>query len=132
MKQKKSTFNDIVRVMARLRSLKGCPWDRVQTHKSLLKYLKEETKEMAVAIKKKDMENLEEELGDVLLQVLFHSQIAKEKGDFDIYDVITTLKQKLVNRHPHVFSKNGQKNIRTPNDVRQQWKELKKKGQTSS
>jgi len=109
--------------MARLRGPKGCPWDRVQTHKTLLKYLFEESKEVKKAIQKKDMDNLHEELGDILLQVLFHSQIAKEKGYFDITDVMDTLKKKLVNRHPHVFGK--KRGILSAEDVRRNWKELK-------
>src|ERR1700692_3382337 len=89
--------------MSRLRSPKGCPWDREQTHETLVKYLFEEAREFKQAVRKKDYANMEEELGDVLLQVLFHSQIAKEKGRFSIDDVVKTLIRKLTLRHPHVF-----------------------------
>jgi tetrapyrrole methylase family protein / MazG family protein len=97
------SFNHLVRVMARLRSPKGCPWDRKQSHQSLLKYLFEEAHEFKQSVRKKDYANMEEELGDILLQVLFHAQVAKEKGRFTIQDVIKTLSRKLTLRHPHVF-----------------------------
>ncbi len=98
-----NSFDQLIRVMARLRSPKGCPWDRKQTHQTLLKYLFEEAHEFKQAVRKKDLVNMEEELGDILLQVLFHSQLAKEKGRFSIDDVIKTLIRKLTLRHPHVF-----------------------------
>lgn len=121
---KKNAFKDLVAVMDKLRSPGGCPWDREQTHKSLIKYLREETKELEQAIRKGDMANLEEELGDVLLQILFHSRIASEKKIFDIYDVIETLKMKLTLRHPHVFGDNkGEK--WTAQDVVDRWDEIK-------
>src|SRR5690349_2199076 len=97
------SFSQLAKVMAKLRSQKGCPWDRKQTHESLLKYLDEEAKEVKQSIRKKDWDNLEEELGDVLLQVLFHAQIAKEAGRFTIEDVVRGLSRKLTLRHPHVF-----------------------------
>ena len=120
----KASFADLVAVMARLRSPTGCPWDRVQTHETLLKYLKEEAEEVRKAVAKKDWENLEEELGDVLLQVLFHSQLASERGEFNIHDVLTTLRDKLVRRHPHVFGK-GPKEALTAEDVKRRWKAMK-------
>src|SRR4051812_12652853 len=104
MKTKKTSFDDLIRIMARLRGPGGCPWDRKQTHESLLKYLKEESLETAQAVRKKDWLNLEEELGDILLQVLFHAQLAAEKKRFTVHDVLDTLKSKLVGRHPHVFA----------------------------
>lgn len=110
--------------MARLRAPGGCPWDREQTHKSLLKYLKEESAEVVEAVTKNDIENLEEELGDVLLQILFHSQIAAESKRFTIHDVVDTLAKKLVRRHPHVFGK-GKKETLTADDVRRRWKAIK-------
>ena len=110
--------------MRRLHGPKGCPWDRKQTHRSLLPYLFEEAKEVKQAVRKKDWVNLEEELGDVLLQVIFHSQIAEESGRFDINDVINVITKKLVRRHPHVFK--GKK-LNTPEEVVKQWKEIKKK-----
>lgn len=121
----KTTFRNLIQVMQKLRSPSGCPWDREQTHESLLKYLREESQEMVQAVRKKDWINLEEELGDVLLQVLFHSQLAAERGDFTIHDVLATLKSKLVGRHPHVFGR--RKNlILTAQDVKDQWGQLKK------
>jgi len=124
-KRKKATLSDLVRVMARLRAPGGCPWDRKQTHATLIKYLKEESLETIEAIKQNDMENLEEELGDVLLQILFHSQIASERGDFDMGDVLTTLKHKLVNRHPHVFDHRQKNKKLSAEDVIDRWKVLK-------
>src|SRR5665213_2274283 len=97
------SFNKLIKTMRKLRSPNGCPWDRKQTHKTLLKYLDEEAKEVKKAVHKRDWKNLEEELGDVLLQILFHSQIAQEKGRFNIEDVVKTLIRKLTLRHPHVF-----------------------------
>ncbi len=115
--------------MHKLRS--NCPWDREQTHASLLKYLKEESLEVEKAVKKKDWDNLKEELGDVLLQILFHSEIASEKGRFDVHDVIALLKHKLIRRHPHVFDKKNHKDIQTADDVRKRWKEIKAKEKAS-
>lgn len=112
--------------MARLRAPGGCPWDRKQTHSSLLRYLKEESQEVCSAVRKKDWMNLKEELGDVLLQILFHSEIAKERGDFDIYDVIGTLNSKLIRRHPHVFGR-GKKEKLTAAEVKRRWKIIKEK-----
>jgi len=109
--------------MAILRSPKGCPWDRRQNHKSLVKYLFEESREVKSAVEKKDWKNLEEELGDILLQVVFHAQVAKENGSFDIKDIISTLIQKLIRRHPHVF---GGKKLKTPEEVIRQWDKIKR------
>ena len=89
--------------MAELRSDHGCPWDRKQTHESMIKCLREESEEVIEAIEKQDDENLCEELGDVMLQVLMHSQIAAEENRFTIEDVVDMLAKKLVRRHPHVF-----------------------------
>ncbi len=125
--KKKTSFNDLVNIMAKLRAPDGCPWDRAQTHKSLLKYLKEETQEVVEAVEKKDFENLEEELGDILLQVLFHSNMARECGHFDINDVLATLKLKLVTRHPHVFAKKKGAKEMTPDEVKQQWNIIKER-----
>ncbi len=94
-------FDRLVKVMEELRE--KCPWDRKQTHESLKKYLLEETYEVIDAIDSGDSQRLKEELGDLLLQPLFHSQIAKERGEFDIYEVIKLLTDKLIERHPHVF-----------------------------
>lgn len=101
----KDSYNldDYIALVAYLRSEKGCPWDRVQTHDSIRKNLLEEAYEVCEAIDEKDTEHLKEELGDLLLQVLFHSQIEKENGGFDIDDVADAACRKLVHRHPHVF-----------------------------
>lgn len=99
------SFEKLVNIMKKLRSPEGCEWDRAQTHESLKPYIIEETYELLDAIEIGDNEKLKEELGDVLLQVVFHSQIASEKGSFDISDVVETLCEKLIRRHPHVFGK---------------------------
>jgi len=116
-------FGKLIDIMARLRSSEGCAWDKKQTHESLLKYLTSETKEVRAAVKKGDHENICEELGDVLLQVVFHAQIAKESKNFDIADVIDVLNKKLVRRHPHVFGKNKTKDVKK---IIAQWNEIKK------
>lgn len=117
-------MGDLIRAMHKLRAPGGCPWDREQTHSSLLKYLKEESREVARAVRRKDWENLKDELGDVLLQVLFHSELASEAGRFDIHDVFANLKAKLVRRHPHVFGR-GRKEKLTPAEVVQRWNIIK-------
>lgn len=91
--------------MARLRAKDGCPWDKAQTHSSLKKHLIEEAYEVCDAIDSKDPERLKDELGDFLFQVIFHAQIAKERGAFDIKDVIEASYEKMLRRHPHVFGK---------------------------
>ena len=96
-------FDKVVAIMARLRAPGGCPWDRKQTHESLKPYLIEETYEALDTIDRQDFPKLKEELGDVLLQVLFHSQIGTEAGTFTMDDVLQELGDKLVRRHPHVF-----------------------------
>ena len=96
-------FDKVVAIMARLRAPGGCPWDRTQTHESLKPYLIEETYEALDTIDRQDFPKLKEELGDVLLQVLFHSQIGTEAGTFTMDDVLQELGDKLVRRHPHVF-----------------------------
>jgi MazG family protein len=100
----------------------GCPWDRKQTHATLLKYLKEESGEVGRAVRKKDWGNLCEELGDVLLQVVFHSALAARDGRFTLSDVIRTINAKMVRRHPHVF---GGGKLSTPAQVLRQWKKIK-------
>lgn len=119
--------------MARLRSPRGCPWDRKQTHASLVRYLFEEARELKQSIRRKDYDNLEEELGDVLLQVIFHAQLAREKGRFNIDQVIRTLIRKLTLRHPHVFGYTrhhrralGSRPLKTSRQVLDSWDVLKK------
>ncbi len=114
---KRYNFEDLVRVMEELR--KKCPWDREQTHESLKKYLIEEAYEVIDAIDSKDDERLKEELGDLLLQPVFHAQIAKERGAFDINDVVDALVRKLIERHPHVFGD------AKPEDVLKNWERKK-------
>ena len=120
-------FDELTAVMTRLRAPGGCPWDREQTYASLAQYLLEESHETFDAIQEADetgdTKNLREELGDVLLQVVFHSTIAAERGDFTIDEVVSGVTQKLVLRHPHVF---GDKKLETADDVLQNWDELKK------
>ena len=96
-------YAELVEIVAALRSENGCKWDRAQTHETLKKCLTDETEEVLEAIDHRDDENLCEELGDVLLQVLMNAQIAKERGAFTIDDVIQGLSEKLIRRHPHVF-----------------------------
>jgi ATP diphosphatase len=98
-----SLFADSVAIMARLRGPDGCPWDREQSFDSIRKYTLEETYEVLDAIERRDWPNLTEELGDLLLQVLFYSQMAQDVGRFSIADVLDTLNRKLIRRHPHVF-----------------------------
>ena len=119
-----NTFADLVETFAILRGPNGCPWDKKQTHESLIKNLREESEELIAAIEKKDAENIKEELGDVLLQVLFHAQLAKEEGLFDIDDVIQGLYDKLHYRHPHVF---GDMKAGSPEEALAVWKEMKRK-----
>ena len=95
-------FERLVKTCARLRGRDGCMWDRQQNHSSLVPFLVEETGEVRQAIEKKDMENLKEELGDLLYQIIFHSQIAAENGEFDIDDVLKGIIDKLVRRHTHL------------------------------
>jgi len=119
-------FDELVAVMARLRAPGGCPWDREQTYASLAQYLLEEAYETFEAIQEADQTgdttNLEEELGDLLLQVIFHSTIGAEKGDFTIDDVAGGVTQKLVLRHPHVF---GDEKLERAQDVLDNWDTLK-------
>jgi len=97
------SFQDLTDIIAKLRSEEGCPWDREQTFESLKKCLADEAQEVYDAVDNQDMDNLCEELGDVLLQIMLNSQIAREKGAFTINDVIDGLCRKMIRRHPHVF-----------------------------
>lgn len=100
---KKYTYEDFLDIIAKLRAPDGCPWDRKQTHESLKECLVEESGEVIEAINNKDDANLCEELGDVLLQVVLHAQIAAEEGRFTMDDVVQGVSEKMVRRHPHVF-----------------------------
>lgn len=126
MEEKKYTLDDLVQVIRILRGENGCPWDRVQTHASICQDMLEEAYEAADAIDKGDMENLCEELGDVLMQVVFHAEIEAERGGFTIEDVIRGICEKMVYRHPHVFG-NGEVQADTAEQVLVNWEELKKK-----
>ena len=120
-------FHTLVNLMAALRAPDGCPWDRKQTHESLKPYLLEETYEVLEILDRQDRTKLPEELGDVLLQVLFHSQIASEAGSFTIEDVLEQLADKLIRRHPHVFG-NGAGDM-TPTNADQvvaRWEDIKR------
>ena len=103
MKKEKYTFEDLVELMGRLRGDNGCPWDKEQTHESLKRYMVEETYEALEAIDEGDDNGIKEELGDVLLQVVFHAQIAQEEGRFDSGDVVDGICRKIIERHTHVF-----------------------------
>lgn len=120
----------LLEVMARLRGADGCPWDREQTHASLVPYLVEEAYELVEAIEQGRDEALCEELGDVLLQVVFHARIAEERGTFSFSEVAAKIADKLVTRHPHVFG--GAEALETPEEVRRIWHEAKMKDRTSA
>ncbi len=115
-------FHALVEVMARLRGPQGCPWDREQTHQTLKPYLLEEAYEVLHALDEGDDRELCKELGDVLLQVVFHAQIAAEEGRFDIYAVIDALREKLIRRHPHVF---GNLQVQDAQEVTRNWEVIK-------
>jgi MazG family protein len=113
---------DVVRVMQRLRGPGGCPWDAEQTHQTLGRHLLEETHETLEAIDADDMERLKDELGDVLLQVIFHAEMARQDGEWDIDDVAEALARKLIRRHPHVF---GDTDVDSADDVLVNWEKIK-------
>jgi uncharacterized protein YabN with tetrapyrrole methylase and pyrophosphatase domain len=120
------TFAELVRLVAKLRGEEGCPWDRLQDHHSLCPYLLEETYETIAAIDASDSDALADELGDLLLQILLHSQIASEEGKFSIDVVIDRLAQKLVRRHPHVFGDAPKE----PDTIRRTWEIVKARERT--
>ena len=117
-----SHFNRLTDIMEQLRGPNGCPWDKEQTSETLKPYLIEEAYEVIDAIDSKDDANLAEELGDVLLQVVFHAQIASEENRFTIEDVAKSIADKLVRRHPHVF---GDAQAETPDEVIKNWEAIK-------
>jgi len=119
-----SPFQKLIKIMARLRSPQGCPWDREQTHDSLKPYLLEEAYEVLETLDPQDDQGMKEELGDLLLQIVFHSRIAEEDQRFTINDVIKGINDKLIRRHPHVF---GQVEIASAEEQRIHWEQLKKK-----
>ena len=119
----KYTYEQLVEIIAKLRSPEGCPWDRAQTHESMIQCLYDECEEVVEAIKNKDDDNLCEELGDVLLQVLLHAQIAAEEGRFTMADVVDELAKKMVRRHPHVFGNAPQ--AQSEEEGLARWQEIK-------
>lgn len=127
MSDKKYTFEDLKNVVKTLRSENGCPWDKVQTHESIKNDAVEEAYEVVQAIDDftatKNPDNLREELGDLLFQVVFHSQIAKENGEFTLGDVIDQITAKMIHRHPHVFRN---KTYQNSGEQKADWEALKK------
>ena len=123
IENEKHCISELVEIVKILRSPDGCEWDRAQDFLSMKKCLADETEEVLTAIDKKDYENLQEELGDVLLQVVMNSQIASEQGLFNFDDVVQTLCEKLIRRHPHVFG--DVKKPTTPEESLAIWKSVK-------
>ena len=123
-KKKTNDLDKLLNIMSHLRDPdKGCPWDIEQTFKSIAPYTIEEAYEVSQSIQNEDYNELKNELGDLLLQVVFLSQIAKEKKLFKFNDVVKSINKKLIRRHPHIFEKNT--NIKTPGDVKNQWDKIK-------
>jgi tetrapyrrole methylase family protein/MazG family protein len=116
-------FDTLVDIIARLRAPDGCPWDKEQTHQSLRENLLSETYEVLEALDDGDKEKLSEELGDLLLQIVLHAQIAKDDGEFQIDDVIKSITTKIIRRHPHIF---GNRKVKDSAEVMHNWEELKK------
>jgi len=126
------SLSDLVSIMSRLRGPDGCPWDKEQTSQSLKPYLLEEVYEVLEAIDAGDASALKEELGDLLLQILFHAQIASEQSQFSFDDVVKVLADKLIRRHPHVFQPlQDASAITTSRDVSLQWDQLKQQEQST-
>lgn len=117
-------FDQLLAIMARLRAADGCPWDREQTHTSLKPYLLEETYEVLEAIESGEPAAVREELGDLLFQVVFHTHLAVEQGEFDMADVVKRLNAKMVSRHPHVF---GDVAVGSAQDALTQWESIKRR-----
>lgn len=124
MENEGAKFEKVMEIMRRLRRPGGCPWDAEQSHESLKRYLLEEAYEVIEAIDAKSPKMLREELGDLLLQPVFHAVIAEERGDFSIEEVLEKLADKLVSRHPHVF---GDQVIKTSHEQLENWERLKQK-----
>jgi len=122
-KKEQHSFDKVVKVIETLRGPNGCPWDKEQTRESIKPLLIEEAYEVLEAIEEKDPELIKEELGDLLLQVIFHAQIAKESNEFTIKEILDVLHDKMVRRHPHVFK--GQ-DAKSSKEVLKQWEEIKK------
>jgi tetrapyrrole methylase family protein/MazG family protein len=116
-------FNTLVAIIAKLRAPDGCPWDKEQTHQSLRENLLSETYEVLEALDEGDKDKLREELGDLLLQIVLHAQIAKDNGEFKVDDVIKSISSKIVRRHPHIF---GSVKVKDADEVMHNWEALKK------
>lgn len=125
VENEKHDIHDLTEIVAILRNPEyGCSWDKKQTHESLRKCLTDETEEVLCAIDNKDNDNLCEELGDLLLQVVFHASLAEDEGAFNLEDVIQTVSDKMIRRHPHIF---GDADIpSTPEESRARWQEIKR------
>jgi len=123
MKHRKPPIDQLREIVARLRAPNGCPWDREQNHRSIRWHAVEEAYELVDAIEALDDHELEEELGDILLQVVFHCQLAKERGAFDFHKVARRIAQKLVRRHPHVF---GDVRVKNVDQVWANWEKIKR------
>jgi uncharacterized protein YabN with tetrapyrrole methylase and pyrophosphatase domain len=121
--KKKSAIDDLLQVMARLRSPTGCPWDREQDHMTLRRHAIEEVYELIDAIEARDDHEMAEELGDLLLQIVFHCQLARERGAFDFEKVCRLIVEKLIRRHPHVFGKTKVKDV---DEVWANWDKIKR------
>lgn len=118
-----SAINELRQTIARLRAPGGCPWDQEQTHASLVRCLIDEVSELIDTIDRLDLPHMREELGDVLIQVVFHAQLAEEGGHFTLDDVAREVNEKLIRRHPHVFGNEGK--LQTAGDVIVKWEEIK-------
>jgi tetrapyrrole methylase family protein / MazG family protein len=123
---KRDSFRRLLETMAKLRAEGGCPWDREQTHESIRAYCIEEAYEVVDAIDHKNWDQLRDELGDLLLQVVFHAQMAEEAGTFDMEDVISAIQEKLIRRHPHVFRKEKGDEVENSGQVLEKWAKIKK------
>ena len=119
-----TAFKKLTEIVDTLMGENGCPWDKVQTRESLKPYLVEETYETLEALDNNNPEEIKEELGDLLYQVLFHAKISENKNEFNITDVVESISHKMVHRHPHVFK---EENLETPEEVVTQWEEIKSK-----
>lgn len=122
MPKTSKNFQDLINVVRKLRAPKGCPWDKVQTHATLKPYMVEEVYEALEAIDQKDPMKLAEELGDLLLHIVMHAEMGREKKEFTIDDVISSITAKMIRRHPHVFGKHKVKNVE---EVWKKWEEIK-------
>ncbi|MGN0393820.1 MAG: MazG family protein [Coprococcus sp.] len=126
IENEKHDINDLLEIVAILRNPEyGCSWDKKQTHTSLKKCLTDETEEVIAAIDNNDSDNLCEELGDLLLQIVFHADISADAGEFDLSDVIQTISDKMIRRHPHIFGDADRP--KTQEESKARWQEIKRK-----